>query len=837
MNSLNVRNQIDELCDEFECNWEYPSSNRIDAILQKVDTDLRLTLLRELLEIDWDRCRTASQPFPLTTHKSQLPDFSDSIHRFAADLGSDEWSMASTEGNSDWLQRTRQHHNHAGIPDLPETIGPYRLKEQLGYGGMSVVYRAQHAELQREVALKILASETADAIPRLQAEAQMIASLNHPHLVQVYDTGIVRGRPYLALELMDSGNLDDLLKDQVLTPRRAAEVVGRIAEAVAAAHEKGVIHRDLKPANVLLTDSGIVKLADFGLARNLNLQSETMSGALLGTPGYMSPEQTTGASPTEAIDVYGLGGILYACLTGRAPFRGSSVPETLTMICNSDPVPLRRLVPTVPVELESICLKCLQKDPADRYASASDLVEDLAAFREGRSVSARPIPAAKRLARFCRRNPQVAMLSAALVCALLVGVAGVVTQWQRAEKNALAFQGQAQLAEERAKEASEEAARVTAVRDFVLDVLGSARTDELGRNATVSDAVIAAVGRVDLAFEDQPQLEAAIRETLGETLRSLGQTGLAIEQFELALEMCQREYGARDLATLEAMDSLAGAYRSLKIPDLLEKARELRTTVLTERIRQQGEQHPETIIAMNNLVTVYLDLGELDEAQQLLQRASELAADREDIPKHVQDGLLYHLAMINWDQGDLKTAQTGLRRTIESLESQIRMEAGRQVGPVEDWLKARTSLAGVLLDLGMTSEAEAEYRRLFDERRDVLGIIHPHTMSTRRKLSRLLVNNGQFAEALPILRSSYWNHYDVEGMSNSLTRRVRRYFIRALVGTENYGEARSLLEETLTQTRIQKGDEHRYTQEAEDELKKFLADYGDQVPAETADVP
>jgi WD40 repeat protein/tRNA A-37 threonylcarbamoyl transferase component Bud32 len=323
----------------------------------------------------------------------------------------------------------------AGPEEWPRLPG-YEVLAPLGRGGMGVVHKARQVRLNRPVALKQLRTNGDRELARARIEAEALARLQHPHIVQIYEVLENEGRVYLALELVEGGALGEKLGGKPQPPREAAALVQTLARAAHYAHGRGIIHRDLKPANVLLTPDGVPKIADFGLARLLAGDvRETREGEVLGTPAYMPPEQAAGKveAVSPATDVYSLGVVLYEALTGRVPFQGVDVLDTLLLARTQEPVPPRRLRPRIPRDLETICLKCLQKELLRRYASAGALADDLGRFLAGEPVRARPAPPWERAWRWARRRPAVAGLSAAVV---LVGLAALVLvswQWRQAE--------------------------------------------------------------------------------------------------------------------------------------------------------------------------------------------------------------------------------------------------------------------------------------------------------------------------------------------------------------------------------------------------------------------
>jgi tetratricopeptide (TPR) repeat protein len=314
--------------------------------------------------------------------------------------------------------------------ELPRIPG-YDVEALLGRGGMGVVYKARHLGLNRFVALKMLITG-AYAGPqeraRFQREAEAVASLRHANIVSVYDVGEHEGWPYFTMELLEGGSLARSLAGTPQSARQAAALLAPLGEAVQAAHQAGIVHRDLKPANILFAADGTPKIADFGLARHFDGEPAlTPSGDRIGTPSYMAPEQVIGKADTigPAADIYALGAVLYEMLTGRPPFRADTLTETERQVIAADPVPPTRLNPKVPRDLETICLKCLHKDPKRRYPDAGELVTDVRRFLEGRPIRARRTGPLEHAWRWCRRNPAGAALAAMILAfaGLCVGAA------------------------------------------------------------------------------------------------------------------------------------------------------------------------------------------------------------------------------------------------------------------------------------------------------------------------------------------------------------------------------------------------------------------------------
>jgi formylglycine-generating enzyme required for sulfatase activity len=326
--------------------------------------------------------------------------------------------------------------------------------------------------------------------------------------VQLYEVGEVRGQPFFSLELCDGGTLSDQLKKQRPTPREAAALIETLARAMHYAHLRGVVHRDLKPGNVLLAGAErVAKITDFGLAKRIDAEARELSqsGAILGTAAYMAPEQAAGKvrDTGPAADVYALGALLYKCLTGRPPFEGPQ-HVVLVQVLGEEPVPPSRRGAKVPADLETICLKCLSKDPARRYASAEELANDLRRYQAGEPIRARPAGAVERTWKWARRRPALAALLGVVLLAL-VGLTVLSA-----------------VALDREQKAQQEAAKATKAREFLVSIFQKAERDEKGGNVTVRQLLAEAETRIPVEFADQPELRGDLVAAIGKVKRGIG---------------------------------------------------------------------------------------------------------------------------------------------------------------------------------------------------------------------------------------------------------------------------------------------------------------------------
>lgn len=434
--------------------WERGEYVRLEELLagRTLSDDALLDLIyAEVLLREEFNERPASEEY-----ERRFPRLAEAIQR-QMDLHAALGSMQTW--NNDTLT-TPQRKEETSIP---EVIGNYEILREIGRGGMGIVYLGRHRLLTNRVAaIKVIRSGSNgdEKEHRFAAEAQAVAELHHPNIVPIYELGTYQlgeeERPFVALEYVEGDSLATVINGTPLPPQEAAILLLPLAEAMAHAHERGIVHRDLKPANVLLAEGGalaprvpvnsrselttfVPKITDFGLAKRLDADSgQTHHGAILGTPSYMAPEQATGHVEDigPACDIYALGSILYEMLTGRPPFRADTILNTLNQVANLEPVPPRTLNPQVPRDLETICLKCLQKTTSKRYSTSTALAEDVRRYLQGEPILARPANVMERALKWVKRRPAAAALTAVSIMAVLGSVAlwGYFTIQLRDEK-------------------------------------------------------------------------------------------------------------------------------------------------------------------------------------------------------------------------------------------------------------------------------------------------------------------------------------------------------------------------------------------------------------------
>jgi serine/threonine-protein kinase len=618
---------------------------------------------------------------------------------------------------------------YAELPTFPPEglslpiVPGYRIEAVLGHGGMGVVFRARHLRLNRLVALKMaLAGAYAgpNELERFRREVEAVAALRHPNVVQVYDVGEADGRPYFSMEFMEGGSLAQQLTGTPQSARQAVRLLTTLAEAVQAAHRSGFVHRDLKPGNVLLTADSIPKVSDFGLARRLDEDANlTRSGAQLGTPSYMAPEQAEGKSHEvgPAADIYALGAILYEMLTGRPPFRAESASETIRQVIYQDPAPPSRLNAKVPRELETICLKCLNKEPERRYDSAAALADDLGRFADGRPILARPPSWGGRVWRWGRRNPASAGLVAAILALSLLTVGG--TLWfeaQRAER-----QG-------RAREAIEAA-------------LGQLPNLRRQGRWSEAEAILAQAGsRLDEAGSgDLPQRISQAESDV--------RLATALEQIRLtpAVDESRFNYDAMNDAYTRVFNE-AGLDVSVEGEEIVERIRE-------------SEVRPQLVMALDHLAFIADARGKRQSMERLLELARKCDPDPQWGDRFRNPALwgdqnaLRRLADEARQELDRDSAETGPPTPLVTLlaaklgqqeeQAEPLLRAAQERHPADFWLNYAL---GETLRERKPAEAVGFYRAAL-AMRPTLAAVHQEVGMALRRLH-------QFDEAIRALRKA-----------------------------------------------------------------------------------
>jgi WD40 repeat protein/tRNA A-37 threonylcarbamoyl transferase component Bud32 len=481
LDSIRSARDVDEACDRFEAAWRAGDRPLIEDFLDgTADSDLHV-LFRHLLGLELDyRSGLGESPGALE-YERRFPGHEGLIDSVFSQFLPQSQVVRGRDSETLEIRTPRVGPSSGPAksppPDFLLNIPGVEILSELGRGGMGIVYKARQTRLKRLCALKIIlpGEHTGGEFrARFLAEAETIARLRHPNVVQIYGVGDHEGRPYFEMEYVEGGSLAARLTGTPWAPGPAARMVAVLARAIGDAHHLGIIHRDLKPANILLTADGEPKVSDFGLARSLASDVRlTHTGQLLGTPCYMAPEQAEAGAVDAgpAADVYSLGAIAYELLTGHPPFRAATTLQTLDLVRSREPVPPRELQPATPRDLQTICLKCLEKEPGNRYSTAAELADDLRRFLDHEPIRARPVGLFGRLERWARRNPVPAGLLGALVVTGLFAFTAILWQWRKADAlaNSLAFailqseerRFAAVDARERAEQAGNEARRLS----------------------------------------------------------------------------------------------------------------------------------------------------------------------------------------------------------------------------------------------------------------------------------------------------------------------------------------------------------------------------------------
>jgi tetratricopeptide (TPR) repeat protein len=729
----------------------------------------------------------------------------------------------------------------------------------LGQGGMGVVYKARQRAPKRLIALKMIlagAGATPKQITRFKVEAEALGRLQHPNIVQVHSAGEAEGYPFIALEYIDGPTLAQKWNGLPQPPREVAMMVRTLALAIEHAHQRDVVHRDLKPGNVLLAGSrlpkerrykddtpaidgdSVPKISDFGLAKQLDEGFQvSLSGQLIGTPSYMAPEQAAGIKDTvgPAADIYALGAILYNGLTGQAPFRGGNDLETLDQVRFQEPVPPRQLVPKVPVDLETICLKCLQKDRARRYASALDLADDLTRYLEGRPIVARPVGRVEHLKRWCRRNPMDAALLACLMVALGLGFSAALTLWLRADQQrqiadlaraeAEGERQQALHAEQTAKnneaKAKESAAELRAVLDFFeKKVLAAARPKGkeggLGKDATIRAAVDAAEPTIARAFAGQPLAESAVRFTLGATYYYLWEPQLALRQYERALLLRQGQLGPDHPDVAILLNQLGMLYDGM---GQYAKAESYYLRSLKIEEEKLGRDDPSVADTLNNLATVYYHTGQYAKSEPLFLRSLKIRETKLPDNRAERAGSLNNLGNLYRAMGQYAKAEPYFLRSLTIREETL--------GPDHPDVGSSLNNLGLLYkDMGAYARAEPDLLRSLKIKEADLGRDHPNVANSLNSLGNLYKDMGQYARALTYYRRCLAIRETKLGRDHAEVGRTVQNLADLHSAMGQYRVAEPLFQRALAIREAKLGKDHPQVADSLASLARFNIDLG-----------
>jgi serine/threonine protein kinase/DNA-binding SARP family transcriptional activator len=710
-------------------------------------------------------------------------------------------------------------------PEAPwvyPAIAGFEVLGLLGRGGMGVVYQARQVQLNRLVALKMIrAGEHAgpEDLARFRAEAEAVARLQHPHIVQIFEVGEHAGLPFFALEYLEGGSLQHRLQGSPLPAREAAQLVQTLARAIHAAHQRGIIHRDLKPANVLLDQDGRPKITDFGLAKRVEGGAGlTQSGVVMGTPSYMAPEQARGRGKAvgPAADVYALGAVLYECLTGRPPFKAATPLDTMLQVRSDEPVPPRRLQPKTPPDLETICLKALQKEPGKRYASATALADDLKRFLSGEPIQARPSTPWEKAVKWARRKPTAAALTGVSGSALLIllgVIVGFTLELQSALKETQGQRDRALKAEQAANaerdnavrekdRADEQAAVAAAVNNFLQqDLLGQADSRQQADRRFTPDPDLKVRTLLDRAakgigerFQDKPVVAAAIREAIGQAYQGVGEYETAIQHLSAARGLRTTYLGADHPHTLRSMNNLAVAYR--------EASRWADAVQLLEQLTQKlSPDDPHLLVTLNNLALAYRNAGRIDQAIRLYEQA------REKFTQKLGPNDRRTLITLS----NLANAYGSADQPAKALPllEQVREKFTQTLGPEHpDTLTALHNLAEAYRDAGRIEEAIRLYEQLRDQSTRTLGPNHPDTLATLNNLATAYLDAGRTADAIALYEQLHKQLMQKPGPDHPSTLTAIHNLASAYRAAGRTAEAITLYEQTLAKRKEKLGPDH-----------------------------
>jgi eukaryotic-like serine/threonine-protein kinase len=718
----------------------------------------------------------------------------------------------------------------------PQAIGPYQLIRKLGEGGMGQVWLAeQTAPIQRRVALKLIKVGRFDdsVLQRFYAERQSLAMMDHPSIAKVFDAGTTPdGQPYFVMEYVPGQPITDYCDRHRLKIRERLELFIKVCEGVQHAHQKAVMHRDLKPANILVVEvdgNPVPRIIDFGLAKAVTPQLDdgtllTRAGGWVGTPGYMSPEQAEpGVLDVDTrTDVYSLGAVLYVLLTGSLPFESNAgrrqpLDEFLRKLREEDPprpstkvsteegpskaaseargAEPRQLASLLHGDLDSITMKALEKERARRYGSPMELAADIERYLGDEPVIARPASVGYRVKKYVQRHKALVAGAAAVFAVLVAGA--ITSTWQAVK---------ARRAEAKAQQ---QTAIAQAVNNFLQnDLLAQASSATQSGPSTKPDpdlkvrtALDRAADRIQGKFAQQPEVEAAIRDTIGQTYTDLGLHPEAEKQLERALDLRRRVLGPENADTLTTMNNLAAVYA---LEGKYAQAEALYSQALGIERRVQGAENPATLNSMMSLAIVYEEEAKYAQAEALHSQTLEIKR-RVLGPEHPQTlRSMYYLAVVYQDEGKYAQAEELSREVLE-----IRR---RVIGPEHPaTLDSMNNLAIDYEEEGKFAQAEAIDSQVLEIKRRVLGPEHRNTLNSMNNLAIVYWCEGKYPQAEALFSQTIEISRRVLGPEHPYTLNTMSNLAPVYTNEGKYAQADALFNQTLATQRRVLGPDHPYT--------------------------
>lgn len=741
----------------------------------------------------------------LTEHSNGDPSIIAEVESLLA-VHKDTPALPGKAAWMDFLKTSKRRYSHDDLkpdPDLPfERLGDYKLIRRLGQGGMGIVYLAIQEPLSRPVALKIIRPERKGSFEiesRFLREAEAISKLNHPGIITVYGSGEEQGVQFYAMELLKGVGLNELLRNSAsqterLPLNKIVDWIKQIAHALATAHEAGIIHRDIKPSNIHITPEGRAILMDFGIARDMDLSTLTLTGEFRGTPQYASPEQIrAGRESIDArTDIYSLAVTFYEAVTGRVPFQGETTEQVFRLILEEEPVSPRRMNPYIPLQVDTIISKAMEKDIDRRYQSMSALSEDLGRYQKGIPIRAKQAGMINKGRKVVKKHPTICtalLLGIISILYLLWSYPQILSERNEANRQRAA----ARLAQTRS---ANEAKKVNTILDFLLMTFQSPDPSKDGMEIKVVDVLDKAVKGINSSFDEDPEIRASLQDAIAKTYRAIGLPGKAKPLFKAALETRRKIFGEDNTDTQTSMHNLALVYNDLGMNN---EAESLYRKVILLRLASVGEEAPTTLKSMTNLGLVLRDLNKLSEAEEYLSkvfhiRSRLLSEEEPDMLMAMHNLALLYATVQRFDDAEKLIQKAAKLRARVLGEDKL------------DTLASKSILACVYENLGKTDEAESLYREIIATQERTLTKEHSYTLSTMNNFAKLLMNQKKYNESESIMREVVQFNVQLFGDGHPDTLQSKTNLASMLMRLDKLDEANALFEQVYKEVEHGTGD-------------------------------